>query len=84
MVIYLQFIIIIKYYLPKLTHQNEDGLNFIFYIYYTVKPPKRPPKMQRLGSCLWEVVAYESQTTRAKFLKFNLAWNGILIYSKKY
>lgn len=52
MVIYLQFIIIIKYYLPKLTHQNEDGLNFIFYIYYTVKPPKRPPKMQGL------VVAY--------------------------
>ena len=51
MVIYLQFIIIIKYYLPKLTHQNEDGLNFIFYIYYIVKPPKRPPKMQRLGSC---------------------------------
>ena len=84
MVIYLQFIIIIKYYLPKLTHQNEDGFNFIFYIYYTVKPPKRPPKMQRLGSCLWEVVAYESQTTRAEFLKFNLAWNGILIYSKKY
>ena len=72
MVTYLQYNII-KYHLPKLTHQNEDVLSFIFYLYYTVKPPKRPPKMQRLGGRLQEVVAYESRTTRVKFLKFNLA-----------
>ena len=29
---------------------------------------KRPPKMQRLGGRLGEVVAYESQTARAKAL----------------
>ena len=44
---------------------------------------KRPPKMQRLGGHLWEVVACESRTARAKFLKFNQAWSGISINSKK-
>ena len=42
---------------------------------------KRPPKIQRVGGRLQEVVPYDSGTARAKFLsRPRMEWN---IYSKK-
>ena len=47
-----------------------------------VQPPrKRPPKMQRLGGRLREVVPYETRTAKAKFFsRPRMEWN---IYAKK-